>query len=371
MVTVPVVAPVVTHSFMTTASGCIVEDGRLRGVDIKTVPMPLKIGSTNDCCESCRMHLRMHLEACSLWTYDKVKKQCWLKSKAEPVTEADRAVRNWLFGNMSNQLLKPGGLTTSVRVPVSGAPLAGVRADSKASAASTNATNKAPSKAPMCASIIGITLGLGHDLTNGKASNQGECCSQCQAHKQKCKSWTFHPSTETCWLHNALGPSQREGGDDTISGVPSGKMPPIPGMTKALATAPIVATTKAPTRAPTVATIKSPSKAQAAGTVGAMTFDNADEEAIARWSDRTGKKPRVAVCLAGRWTSDFEHKSWTSIRKNVVDPLDADIFAVSDADPGGPYPLLSLVPVPAVCFQHPHRGKLDIGQIAWELISTH
>lgn len=106
MVTVPVVAPVVTHSFMTTASGCIVEDGRLRGVDIKTVPMPLKIGSTNDCCESCRMHLRMHLEACSLWTYDKVKKQCWLKSKAEPVTEADRAVRNWLFGNM-NHLLKP------------------------------------------------------------------------------------------------------------------------------------------------------------------------------------------------------------------------------------------------------------------------
>eukprot|EP01048_Picozoa_sp_COSAG05_P017838 COSAG05_NODE_2507_length_2971_cov_66.540738_1_plen_209_part_00 len=83
----------------------------------------------------------------------------------------------------------------------------------------------ATSPAPACASVTGVTLGFGQDLKSGHASDQGACCTQCQANKQ-CKSWTFHPSKKVCWLHTAVGPSYKE--SDTVSGVPSGKMPPIP-----------------------------------------------------------------------------------------------------------------------------------------------
>ena len=42
---------------------------------------------------------------------------------------------------------------------------------------------------------------------------------------------------------------------------------------------------------------------------------------------------RVAVCFAGAWRRWNE--SWSTIQPNLVDALGADVFAVSDDDPGG------------------------------------
>ena len=80
-------------------------------------------------------------------------------------------------------------------------------------------------EAPTCATVEGVVLGMGNDLGRAIAKTQGACCSACQA-KPQCKSWTFHPKLTQCWLHGAVGPSKKE--PDTVSGVPGGKMPPIP-----------------------------------------------------------------------------------------------------------------------------------------------
>ena len=42
---------------------------------------------------------------------------------------------------------------------------------------------------------------------------------------------------------------------------------------------------------------------------------------------------RVAVCFAGAWRRWEE--SWSTLQPNLVDALGADVFAVSDDDPGG------------------------------------
>ena len=47
----------------------------------------------------------------------------------------------------------------------------------------------------------------------------------------------------------------------------------------------------------------------------------------------TQRRVRVAVCFAGAWRRWED--SWRTLRPNLVDALDADVFAVSDDDPGG------------------------------------
>ena len=91
--------------------------------------------------------------------------------------------------------------------------------------ASAMTTSALPEQAPTCAVVEGVVLGNGNDLGTAIAKTQGECCSACQA-KPQCKSWTYHTSHKQCWLHGSVGPTRKEG--DTVSGVPGGKMPPIP-----------------------------------------------------------------------------------------------------------------------------------------------
>ncbi len=55
-------------------------------------------------------------------------------------------------------------------------------------------------------------------------------------------------------------------------------------------------------------------------------------------SDKTApvhldRLPKVAVCFAGAWR-DWE-RSWATSRPNLIESLDADVFAVSDASAGG------------------------------------
>ena len=90
--------------------------------------------------------------------------------------------------------------------------------------ASVTATAAIPGQTT-CATVQGVVLGLGNDLGQAIAKTQGECCSACQA-KPQCRSWTYHPKGSSCWLHGSIGPTKKE--DNTISGVPGGKMPPIP-----------------------------------------------------------------------------------------------------------------------------------------------
>ncbi len=69
--------------------------------------------------------------------------------------------------------------------------------------------------------ILGVDRNIG---AQSAAATQGACCALCQK-DHRCKSWTYHDD-KTCWLHSEIGPSKRESG--AVSGVPSGKLPPIP-----------------------------------------------------------------------------------------------------------------------------------------------
>lgn len=73
--------------------------------------------------------------------------------------------------------------------------------------------------------VTGVVLGYNSNIGAAThAATQGACCALCQKNS-KCKSWTYHDD-KTCWLHPSIGPSHHEAG--TVSGVPSGKLPPIP-----------------------------------------------------------------------------------------------------------------------------------------------
>jgi len=63
---------------------------------------------------------------------------------------------------------------------------------------------------------------------------------------------------------------------------------------------------------------------------------NEDEQVIANWHRNKGRKPQVAVCIVGAWR--LWELSWASMKPNLVKALDADIFAVSDQNPGGANP---------------------------------
>ena len=95
------------------------------------------------------------------------------------------------------------------------------------------------------AQVSGVILGMRNDVKGGGGNvlTAGACCGLCRA-AAGCVAWTWHPNATTmatadavaalkpknsalkCFLHGAIGPTERHAG--VISGVPAGTMPPLP-----------------------------------------------------------------------------------------------------------------------------------------------
>ncbi len=58
---------------------------------------------------------------------------------------------------------------------------------------------------------------------------------------------------------------------------------------------------------------------------------NKDEVVRAHWGKRRSTNVSVAMCIAGLWRSDFRI-SLPFVTKNLIESLNADVFAVSDGD---------------------------------------
>lgn len=73
---------------------------------------------------------------------------------------------------------------------------------------------------------------LDRHSTDTKLTPDEESLLACRSNQSisGCKAWTYHPSLKQCWQHSATSPVVARPGSksDTISGVASGPLPPIP-----------------------------------------------------------------------------------------------------------------------------------------------